>query len=114
MQKTWKPITAGIINIVAGVIAAIGFVALLIGGFVTSNPAVFRGNIPPVNVPAICFGLSVPSLIIGVLAILGGVYALQRKRWGLALTGSIVVIFSSFILGVVATVFLAISKKEFD
>jgi len=114
MEKTWKPMTAGILNIVAGVFAVIGFIGLIIGGFVTSNPAVFRGDIPPVNVSAICFGLCIPSLIIGVLGILGGVYAVQRRRWGLSLAGAIACIFSSFILGVLATIFLAMSKNEFD
>ena len=120
MEKTSKPMVAGILNIVAGVLAFIVFIGLLIGGFVTSNPAVFQGNIPPVNVPAISFGLSILALIISVLALLGGVYALQRKRWDLALTGSIVNIFSSlflgitFILGIIATIFIAISKNEFE
>ena len=114
MNRTWKPTTAGIIAIVGGALSLIGFIALIIGGFVTSNPAIFQGDIPPVNVAAICFGLSIIPLIIGILAILGGVYALQRKRWGLALAGSILLIFSSFILGVLATVFTAISKNEFE
>lgn len=114
MKKTCKPTVAGILSIIAGVFTLIGFIALIIGGFATSSHAFFKGLVPDVNVAAICFGLSVLFLIIGVLAILGGVYALQRKRWGLALAGSILVIFTSFYLGVPATIFAAISKDEFE
>jgi len=108
------PTTAGIIAIVGGVFSLIGFIGLIIAGSITSNPAVFNVGIPPLNMSAIFFGLSVIPLIIGIIAILGGVYALQRKKWGLALAGSILLIFTSFILGVLATVFTAISKNEFE
>ena len=50
MNRTWKPTTAGIIAIVGGALSLIGFIALIIGGFVTSNLAIFQGDIPPVNV----------------------------------------------------------------
>ena len=30
-----------------------------------------------------------PSLVLGIIAILGGIYALRRRIWGLALAGSI-------------------------
>ena len=114
MEKTWKPMVAGILNIVSGVLELFCFIALVIGGFVTSNPLIFEGNVPPVNVPAICFGLAVLCLVIGVLILIGGFSALQRKRWGWALTGSILAIFSAFILGILATVFTAQSKNEFE
>jgi len=45
----------------------------------------------------------------------GGIYALQRKIWGLALAGSIAAFFSpSWVLGVAAIVFTALSKNEFE
>jgi hypothetical protein len=46
--------------------------------------------------------------------IIAGIYALQRKKWGLALAGSIVAIFGSSIMGVLATIFIALSKDEFE
>ena len=50
-----------------------------------------------------------------ILAIVGGIYALQRKIWGLALAGSIAAFFTpSWVLGVAAIVFTALSKNEFE
>ena len=52
--------------------------------------------------------------IIGILSLLGGISALQRKRWGLALAGSIAGIFcNSAILGILALIFNVMSKDEF-
>ena len=52
--------------------------------------------------------------IIGILAIVGGIYALRRKIWGLALAGSIAAFFPSWILGLTAIVLTALSKNEFE
>jgi hypothetical protein len=38
--------------------------------------------------------MGIPMIILGVVAIVGGIYALKRRIWGLALTGSISVPFS--------------------
>ncbi len=53
-------------------------------------------------------------LIVGILPIIGGIYALQRKKWGLALAGSIVAILGSSILGILATIFMVMAKDEFE
>jgi hypothetical protein len=61
------------------------------------------------------FGLiAIPLLCLNILAIVGGIYAIRRKGWGLALAGGICSIFPSQVLGVLAVVFIAISRKEFD
>lgn len=39
--------------------------------------------------------------------------ALQRRKWGWALAGSIVAILATFPLGVASTIFVAIAKDEF-
>lgn len=39
-------------------------------------------------------------LIPGIIPIVGGIYALRRRRWGLALTGSILTLLSSVLLGI--------------
>ena len=54
------------------------------------------------------------SAIVGILSLLGGIYAIKRKKWGLVLAGSIAAIFSSTALGVLSTIFTAIAKNEFE
>jgi len=50
----------------------------------------------------------------GILPIIVGKYALQRRNWGLALAGSIVAIFGSSLMGIAATILTALLKDEFE
>ena len=51
--------------------------------------------------------------VLSALAIIGGIYALKRERWGLALGGAICGAIPSSIPGIIAIVFIAMSKDEF-
>ncbi len=106
--KTWMPTAAGILDIVAGCLGL--FVALLLVFLAAAGPIV--PDIPP-YVSSVLGALTVPMAILGILAIVGGIYALKRKIWGLALAGSIAAFFCSWILGLLAVIFIAVSKKEF-
>ena len=61
MEKSWKPIAAGILCIVVGAI------------------------------------LLVPFVVPGIMPIVGGIYGLRRRRWGVALAGSIVTLIAAVI-----------------
>ena len=50
-------------------------------------------------------------IILGIIALLGGVFALQRKNFALALIGGIFVVPS--ILGLIGLILVAASKDEF-
>jgi len=123
VKKTWKPTVAGILDIVGGALRILGSFAVLIGIMffipvaVTAGPGpvpeMARWLIPGV-LQTILIIATIFLLIVGILPIIGGIYALQRKKWGLALAGSIVAIFGSSIMGILATIFLAISKDEFE
>jgi len=109
MEKTWKPMVAGILDIVSGAFGLFGSIGLIIGGSITAVvPDV------PNFVPALLMGLAVPFAIVAILAIVGGVYALNRKNLGLALAGSIGALFPSWPLGIAAIVFTVMSKNEFE
>ena len=54
------------------------------------------------------------TIIEAVFPIVGGVFALQRKKWGWALAGSIISILGVFQLGVLSTIFVSMAKKEFE
>ena len=104
MEKTWKPTAAGILCIIAGVIGVItGIVVAVVGGIIG---AFFGGAWG-------AFG--VPSIILGIIAIVGGSYALRRKIWGLALAGSICALLGPWaILGILAIIFVSLGKGEFE
>jgi hypothetical protein len=115
MEKTWKPKVAGILNIVSGAFALIWFIMLLIGMAVTSGHLGIPGlEAIPSFVPFILLIIAIPSVIIGILALIGGIYALQRKKWGFALAGSIATTIFWFFVGIPAIVFLSQAKDEFE
>ena len=100
-QNTWKPIVGGILSIVSG--ASWTAVVLLI-------LRAEWGDIP-------ILGLSVALvflLIGGILPIVGGIFALKRKRWRLALAGSIGAIIGFIFSAIPALVLIVMSKDEFE
>ena len=119
MDKTWKPTVAGILNIVSGVVGLIAVSGLIIAIIITGGYYYPGTEEIPKFVPSLLTGLAVPLAICSVLSLTGGIYAIQRKMWGLALAGSITAIFASIPLlgglpvGITATVLTVLSKEEF-
>ena len=104
MQKTWKPIVAGVLNIVCSIIHFF-FIASFLS--CVSN---FTGRPPD----AYALSIAIVAALFVCLEYTGGIYALARKRWGLALAGSIVATSFLWPLGIPAIVFTVLSKNEFN
>ncbi len=113
MQKTWKPTVAGILDIVSGVCGLTGFLFLIIGAIVSGFIPEITG-MPLEFLRWILVAIAIPLALVSILALVGGIYAVQRKMWGLALAGSIAAFFGSSLLGIAAIVLTAISKNEFQ
>ena len=110
VKKTVIPTVAGILNIVVGVI-----ILSILFLFATA-PIVF----PVISDPLVSLEFSfntlfliAPGLIVGLLAITGGIFAIYRKRWGWALAGSIAAALNPLPFGLIAIVLLLISRNEF-
>ena len=56
--------------------------------------------------------LAVVAMVLGVIAIIGGISALRRRSYGLSLAGAICAL-PSTLLGILAVVFIALGKREF-
>lgn len=106
VSKTSLPLIAGILNIIIGIIILI---MLLIFAII---PAIVHINIGQVEAGMLVF-LILPGLIIGMLAVAGGIFAIRRKRWGWALAGSIAAAINPLPLGIIAVILVVLSKKEF-
>lgn len=52
--------------------------------------------------------------LLGILAIIGGVFAIKRRSWGLALAGTIAATLTFFPCGIPAIIFVALAKPEFE
>ena len=108
IHKSAKPVAAGILSIVAGGGNILGALVLGIGGLIFGS---LSGYFFPGFLGLL---LAFPMLIVGVLSIIGGVFAIQRRRWSWALAGSIATLVTSSLLGIAAIILLAISKDEFQ
>ena len=52
-------------------------------------------------------------LVLGIIAIVGGVSAIRRKSFGLSLTGAICALIPLNLLGLLAVIFVSLGKREF-
>ena len=120
MEKTWKPTVAGILNIISAAGSLLGLLGIIIAIIAIGSGPVMWNYMPGIGplevgiIQAVLAVIAVYLVITGILPLLGGIYALQRKKWGLALAGSIVSIFGTFLFGILSTVFIALSKEEFE
>jgi len=137
MERTWKPTTAGVLTIIAGVIGiGRGGLMLLLAGLIGRLRAFapelsdlirqWAGVFIPgtIDIPSIIervirissFALIVigaVSLTFGIIALVGGIQAIRRRTWGLALAGSILALPSAVLLGILSIIFVSLGKKEF-
>jgi hypothetical protein len=110
MEKTWKPTTAGVLGIIAGIVGVVfGIVLAALGTTGGGILAIF--GLPALG--GIVAGAAAIPLILGIVAILGSIQALARRRWGLALAGSICSLFCVWFLGIPAIIFVILGKREF-
>jgi hypothetical protein len=101
MERTWKPTAAGILCIIAGTIGLIPFI--LVAALVVGVSSMF-GDTPSVT----SLAAMIPLILFGIMPIVGGIYALRRRRWGVALAGSIVTLLNCVILAIFGIILLII------
>ncbi len=88
VKKTWKPTVAGILNIISGVSNLIGFIFMIFVVIAVSSSSEFIMKFIPEEVFPFGSGLIVTVMALiaallaiqGILPLLGGIYALQRKN----------------------------------
>ena len=137
MERTWKPTTAGILNIISGAFGiAAGIFVMGVGGMISGlsgvdwsawekwggtwgpgpGPADIQEMLPEVIgfVTAISIIVGIVLLAFGIITLVGGIYAIKRRKWGLALAGSILALPVGSILGILAIIFVSLGKNEFD
>ena len=116
MDRSWMPTAAGILNIVAGGLALLGALALIVVGTVTTvvpgMTASPDDDLPLALVSGLAWGLVVLCLLAALVAIVGGVVALRRTGWGWPLAGAITALFCAMPLGVFALIFVVMSEEE--
>jgi len=114
--------TGGALSIIAGVLEIIGggiAVSMImqdvrLGPLVPLLPSPF---LPGLEIWIVCVqnsfvNVAVLVMVLGVIAIIGGISALRRKSYGLSLAGAICAL-PLTLLGIPAVIFVALRKREF-
>jgi hypothetical protein len=118
MGNSSSTTAAGVLSIVSGVFGILGSAGLILFAVFFISLVSFEGypfeDSPFVFLEAFYLGWGIVALLLAILAVIGGIYALQRKHWGLALAGSIAAILVFFPTGIAAIIFIALSKNEFN
>ena len=125
-KSTSKPLVAGILLIIAGIISILYWVMIIVSAdfFISMmdisqlqqmDPSITAESIK--NTLVLCGTVLV---VISVFPILGGILSLKKKSWGLVVAFSIFGLFTlgmmfiSTILSFVAMILLIMSRKEFQ
>jgi len=110
MKRTALPIIAGVMNITIGSINLLGVIGVGIAiAVVWSQVGVDSTALTVLWIVfAVLLVFCLPSLI-------GGIYAIQRKNWAIALIGSIAsfITWSWGIIGLIPLILVILSKDEF-
>jgi hypothetical protein len=118
-EKTWKTRTAGILAIVAGAVGVTEWVAVAVLEILALGWLPMGGLLGLGGIVAAAVAI---EITVGIVAIVGGIFALKRRRWGLALAGSICVMFCFIFvpillnvpLAIAAIVLVVLGKGEFE
>jgi hypothetical protein len=111
-KKTAMPTVAGILSLVLGAFDLVCVLGIVISAFIVAwEPGSIENG---VDVLAILIAFAVAYFVFGVLAIVGGIYCLQRKNYILSLIGAIATLLPFNPLGVAPVVLAAISRNEFE
>ena len=105
-------IAGGILAIIGGTLALISAIvigALNLSAETDSDISMSSGDMAGV------LAIVTTALVFGLLGIIAGVFALRRRRFRLALVCAILGMLTlpSFVFGLLATIFIAVSKSDF-
>ena len=113
MRKDWMSVTAGTLEVVVGTVGlVIGFQVDVFKNILQGMFGLFSATLPAIPDSFLTTIVVVFSLF-GLLAIVGGTFAGQRRVWGLAFAGSLVTFFICWPLGLATIIFVCLARSQF-
>ena len=103
------PLIGGVFIIIAGVIEIYYGAVLITGGQFFADMPVIGDTMT--DILTICGAI---LAILGLVAILGGAFALMRKHFGLAILGGVLGLPGFFIFALIGLILVAVAKEEFE
>lgn len=126
-SKSILPTIIGFLLIIAGALAMINWISFFLLNITTlssyydiSQLQQVYPNITPQQFLDFLRACAAIGLVISIFPILGGIFAIKRKMWGISVACSIIgllsigIFFTSSLFSLIAIIILIISKKEFQ
>ena len=116
------PRAAGILNLISGFMHLLGSVFVLIFGWLGDGffSILWYGMVgTPLNPltqpmsPDVQPILAMPVMVVSIVCIVGGIHAVRKRAWRLALAGSICGVLLTWFLGIPAIILILLSKRQF-
>lgn len=112
-KKTVMPLVGGILIVVGGVLALLAGIGLVasVGAFDSLMLVDVEGVDMLEDLLTAC---GILFIIFGLVGLLGGVFAIMRKHFGLAILGGIFALFGWFLPALIGLILVGMSKEEFE
>ena len=107
--RTWRPTTGGLLAIVSG------YLNILMGLVALSSGYFFSPTFTTISL-GLRVTVGVLFIVLGIVSIVGGSYAIRRRYWGMALTGTITSLLPTIALvpGILSLILVTLGKPEFE
>ncbi len=113
-EQTPMPMIAGIMAIIAGAFKLIGLLAVAGAFMFIPVSTMYGGGMERAGALLVLLVIIIPLAVLGILSIVGGIYAIGRRRFGMALTGAIAALLPFSMLGIASVILVVLSKNEFE
>ena len=109
VEKTAKPVVGGILILIGALVGIASGASLIWAGSMFLPLGDYGMDIS--GILAVC---GIIWIVLSLIGLLGGIFAMQRKHFGLAIVGGIFsLLVGFFIFGLIGLILVAISKDEF-
>jgi hypothetical protein len=106
------PTVAGILTLISGGFRLLGVLGIIVASiFISFAPRMNDAAHYPFLILLI---LGIFLLISGVIAVIGGIYTLRRRNWGMSLAGAILAFLPFNLLGLASIILLILCRQEFE
>ena len=120
-QPSSKPLIAGILLIIAGLLGLFTWAsALAIDSSIIQNVLPADSPITVEQLQSFLTTCGIIGAVLSIFTLAGGIVALKRKAWGLAVIGGILGLFTigpmllGSVLSLIGLILVAISRKDFQ
>ena len=117
--QTGLPVAGGALTIVAGILGLLHGLSVMLAAVIWESADSYYGVYGMGDLGGALAICGILIVIFAVMALVGGIFAIQRKNWAFALVGSILGMFAigfliGAILSLIALILIAVAREEFS